>query len=879
VNPIAPGTEIGVYRLEQLLGEGGMGAVYRAIDTKLNRAVAIKFVSTDIADSSARRRFQREAQLASSLNHPHIVTVHDADEFDGRQYLVTELVEGGTLRNWITAGRRDWHDIVELLVGVADGLAAAHDAGILHRDIKPANILLTKTGYAKLADFGLAKLQDSPIALTRTDLERTRPGVIVGTAAYMSPEQANGQPVDARSDIFSFGIVLYELLAGRRPFEGATDVDVLHAIVNRSVSPLPDSVPRPLRALVERALQKDPPARFQTMREVVDELRRLARQSGESVALVQRRRPFGVGWPAAVLAALAVTAAAVAVMMRPRTTNAPTPAQYVQLTNFADSATSPALSPDGRQLAFIRGPSTFFGPGQVWARTLPDGEPVQLSAGDAHKFSPQFTPDGGEVTYSTGIGLESESMDTWITSARGGRPRMLLANAEGMTWFTDASGQRRALFSEMTGMGGQMSIVESSETRTGARTVYAPPPPDGMAHRSYRSPDGRWLLAVEMDIHSWLPCRLVPLDRSSTGKPVGPIPSQCTDAAWTPDSTWMYFTAQTANGVHIWRQRVPDGVPEQVTSGAVTEEGIQFAPDGRSFVTSIGTSQSTLWIHDARGDRQITSEGFSFMPSISPDGKKLYYLVRALGLRSWNQGALWVADLESGRRERVFPDRQLLHYSLSPDGRRIVFVTIDDQARSPIWVASLDDPKAARQITTMNAGVAFFGAPGEILFAGLEDFSIQRVKDTGGESQKVIPTPLILLGASPDGQWIAVQDPRAWGALIVYPAQGGAPLRLCDRCAPPWGTNTMPFYLGWSPDGRTLFWNFADTTFAIPLQAGRSLPAIPPGGLQSTEAVGAVPGARLIAKEPQTFPGPNPSVYAFMKMTTQRNIYRVPVSE
>ncbi|MGH9386923.1 MAG: protein kinase domain-containing protein [Vicinamibacterales bacterium] len=878
MSPLAPGTVIGVYRLEQLLGEGGMGAVYRAIDMKLNRAVAIKLLSNDLADSSARRRFQREAQLASSLNHPHILTVHDADEFEGRQYLVTELVDGGTLRDWIKAGRRDWHDVVETLVGVADGLAAAHEAGILHRDIKPENILLTRSGYAKLADFGLAKLQDSPIALTRTDMERTRPGAIVGTVPYMSPEQANGQPVDARSDVFSFALVLYELLAGRRPFEGATEIDVLHAIVNRAPAPLPDSVPRSLRALIERALHKDPAARPQTMRAMVGEVRQLVRQSGEASPTPSRRSPV-FGWAVAAIAVLAIAAIAAAVMTRRRTSPPPTPTQYIQLTNFADSATSPALSPDGRRLAFIRGPSTFFGRGQVYVKALPDGEPVQISDDDANKFGPQFTPDGADVTYTTGGSLESESMDTWIAPARGGRRRMLLANAEGLTWFNDPTGQRRVLFSEMTGMGGQMSIVESSETRSGARTVYAPPPPDGMAHRSYRSPDGKWMLAVEMDIHSWLPCRLVPFDRSSTGRQVGPVPSQCTDAAWSPDGRWMYFTAQTANGTHIWHQRFPDGSPEQVTFGAVTEEGIQFAPDGRSFVTSIGTSQSTLWIHDSRGDRQITSEGYSFMPSIAPDGKRLYYLVRANGLRSWNQGSLWIADLETGQRQRLFPERQLLHYSLSADGQRIVFVAIDEQGHSPVWVGALNDVNAARQITTTNASIAFFGAPGEVLFGGAEDFAIFRIKEAGGESQKVIPTPLMPLGVSTDGQWIAVQDPRAWGALIVYSARGASPVRLCDRCAPPWGTDPMPFYLGWSPDGKFLFWSFTGSTYAISLPAGRMLPEIPATGIPSKEAVGTLPGARRIADEPHTFPGPQPSIYAFMKVTTQRNIYRVPVSE
>ena len=206
VSPFAPGTTIGTYRLDHQLGEGGMGTVYRATDTRLNRAVAIKFVSTDLADASARRRFQREAQLASSLNHPHILTVYDAGEFDGRQYLVTELVDGGTLRDWIKASPRSWQDVVELVIGLADGLATAHEAGILHRDVKPENILITKTGYAKLADFGLAKLRESPSLAADAPTEmRTRPGIIVGTVAYMSPEQASGQPVDARSDVFSFG--------------------------------------------------------------------------------------------------------------------------------------------------------------------------------------------------------------------------------------------------------------------------------------------------------------------------------------------------------------------------------------------------------------------------------------------------------------------------------------------------------------------------------------------------------------------------------------------------------------------------------------------------------------------------------------------------
>lgn len=283
--PLVPGTRIGVYRIESTLGHGGMGVVYRALDTNLNRPVAIKFLSDELATSAARKRFQREAQMASALNHPHILTVHDAAEFEGRQYLVTEFVDGGTLKDWNRAERRTWRQVVELLTGVADGLATAHAGGILHRDIKPQNILVAKNGYAKLADFGLAKLEQPvpPTEATETLTEaNTRPGTIVGTVAYMSPEQASGRTFDARSDVFSFGIVLYEALVGRRPFEGASELDVLQAIVRNPAPALHPEVPAPLRGVVEKALEKDPAERYQTMRDLVVDLRRLSRPAAEA---------------------------------------------------------------------------------------------------------------------------------------------------------------------------------------------------------------------------------------------------------------------------------------------------------------------------------------------------------------------------------------------------------------------------------------------------------------------------------------------------------------------------------------------------------------------------------------------------------------------
>jgi serine/threonine protein kinase/tetratricopeptide (TPR) repeat protein len=311
---LAPGTLIGAYRIESAIAAGGMGEVYLATDTRLDsRPVAIKFLLRALDSEEARHRFRREVSALSALSqHPHIVTVHEAGAFDGREYLVTEYVDGGTLSTWARGEKRNWRQVVELLIGVADALATAHDAGILHRDIKPDNILLTKNGYAKLGDFGLAKVIEDGGKDTRTvSMSPTRHGVILGTIGYLSPEQARGAALDARSDIFSFGIVLYEALSGRRPFGGATDLHVVEAVLNDAPAPLSEEIPPELRGVVEKALEKDPADRYQSMRDFVVDLRRVGRNTGTASTTALRAAPRPRRrWLLAGVAAVALIAVA-----------------------------------------------------------------------------------------------------------------------------------------------------------------------------------------------------------------------------------------------------------------------------------------------------------------------------------------------------------------------------------------------------------------------------------------------------------------------------------------------------------------------------------------------------------------------------------------
>jgi DNA-binding winged helix-turn-helix (wHTH) protein/Tol biopolymer transport system component len=590
-------------------------------------------------------------------------------------------------------------------------------------------------------------------------------------------------------------------------------------------------------------------------------------------------RPAAARTVAIAAVVLLLLMAGLALFRRGRT-SAPA-AQYTQLTNYADSATSPALSPDGRMLAFIRGESTFHGPGQVYVKFLPDGEPFQVTNDNLRKMSPVFSPDAARIAYTT---VDRGVWDTWVVPVPGGTSRRMLPNASGLSWIAD----HRVMFSEIAN-GYYMKIATSTESRAEERDVYRPPSSElSMAHRSYLSPDRKWVIVVEMDPRGWLPCRLVPFDGSSSGKPVGPVPSKCTNAAWSPDGNWMYFSADTGSGFHIWRQRFPTGDIDQITSAATEEEGIVLAPDGSSFITSVGAEQSTVWLHEPGGDRQITSEGYAYTPSVSQDGSKVYYLVRAGSSRAFVQGELWVSDTASAHHERLLPGFLITRYDISPDGKKVVFATVDSAEKSSLWLARLDLRASPRQLTSEDASRPFFAPGGTIVFFAKEGESgyIYKMKEDGIGKQKVTPAPLIyLMAVSPDGQWVvawvAYEGEESTQALVAYPMGGGPQKLICTACQVSGPRNPGGPMLSWSRDQKALYFRsilsgMNRNTFMIPLRSGEPLPDFPGSGMQSERDLLNFPGTRVIQEE-DVFPGNSPLIYAYTRKTTRRNLYKIPV--
>jgi eukaryotic-like serine/threonine-protein kinase len=888
------GQTISHYRVIEKLGGGGMGVVYKAEDIKLNRFVALKFLPDDVArDPQALSRFQREAKAASALNHPNICTIYEIDEQNGKAFLVMEYLDGITLKHRIGGKLLPLAQVLELGTEIADALDAAHAEGIIHRDIKPANIFVTKRGHAKILDFGLAKpapvggsIGVSAMPTAATDELLTSPGTAVGTIAYMSPEQARGEELDTRTDLFSFGAVLYEMATGRMAFPGNTTAVVHDAILNRVPTPLarlnPDISPE-LERIISKALEKDRKLRYQAAADIRTDLQRLKRDTeSTSQAKVSLSSRPSISRDVRLLALAVAFLALLALgfgLIRWRRTGSPAGSTWVQVTNFADWATSPAFSSDGRMITFIRGPETFVTPGQIYVKLLPDGQPVQLTHDNLPKMAPVFSPDGSRITYTATDA--SFGWNTWVVPVLGGEPHEILPNAAALTWID----RQHVLFSEMkTGI--RMGLATAAESRAGERDVYVPANEEGMAHRSWLSPDGKSVLVSEMDNIGWMPCRVLPFDGSSAGEIAGPRKGSCTYAAWSPDGSWMYFTADIGDGFHIWRQRFPRGAPEQITFGPTEEEGIAIAPDGHSLVTSAGIRQGSVWLHDANGDRQISSEGFAALPGLglgggaarsvfSPDGKKLFYLARKEGSRAFNSGELWMADLESGRTEAVLPGVLMSDFDLAPDGKRIAFASLNVEGSSRVWVAPLDRHTAPQQLASFESDMPSFGPAGDLFFRGWEGsanfvYSLGR-DDTKARKMNPNPVPDFRV-VSPDGEWWLLSAP--WP--MAQPVRGGPTVRICDFCDVGWGPGGKFFYVRLRGIGAM----GGGKAFIIALRAGKSLPTLPPSGLKSAEdlkglnvvAVIDMTGISLFA------PGPNPSIYAYARMTVQRNLFRIPLN-
>ncbi|HTC36595.1 MAG TPA: protein kinase [Bryobacteraceae bacterium] len=853
---VAPGAQLGPYRIEAQIGAGGMGTVYRALDTRLGRVVAIK-----IAAERYSERFQLEARAISTLNHPNVCTLYDV----GPNYLVMEFIDGSTLAAEIRKGPLAPEIAARYGAQIAGALAEAHSLGIVHRDLKPSNVMITRHGV-KVLDFGLAKMAASA-NITETD-------AVMGTPAYMAPEQVDGREPSSAADLFSLGLVLYEMAVGKLPFPGASLGQMLSTGSQPAV-PQPSrervGVPATLDPLVAKLLEKDPAKRPQSASEVARELSTLADR-------LSAPAPRPLLRPAYAIPAVAVLLIAIGTALYFRSKapdpqpHIPNPATFTQLTSFTDSASHPALSPDGRMLAFYRTSSPFGTTSDIWLKLLPNGEPVQITHDSHAKYDISFSPDGARIVY-TAFPNVSRLFQTYVVPSLGGNSELFLPNSAGLRWLDDG----HLMFSQIKS-GIHMGVVTSKPDRSDLREIYFPAHERGMAHYSYLSPDKKWVLLVEM-IDEFRPCRVVPFSGGSAGRQVGPDGS-CLSAAWSPDGKWIYMTVLVAGRNHLWRQRFPDGKPEQITFGSTEEAGTAVAPDGRSLITSIFTRQNAVWIHDLHGDRALSTEGYAetTTPVFSRDGLRLYYLLRSDSLES--PAELWRANLAAGKSAILLPGVSIADYDISDDEKEVVFSTHPPGQPSQIWIAPLDRSAPPRRIAANGDALPHFGPHNEIVFRltdGQANYVGVMARDGTGR-RKMLPDSIIdFFNVSPDRRFVsasaAVPNVTPPPTLIL-PLDGGPAIRICAGLCQP----------SWSLDGRYLYLQVADksdlalnvSTVAIPIPKGETLPRLPPAAVQDSVQWAKVPGVKTI-EHINIAPSPNPSVFAYIKPSMHANLFRIPL--
>jgi DNA-binding winged helix-turn-helix (wHTH) protein/Tol biopolymer transport system component len=551
----------------------------------------------------------------------------------------------------------------------------------------------------------------------------------------------------------------------------------------------------------------------------------------------------------------------------------PAVAKYTQLTDFTDSATTPALSPDGHILAFIRGDSSFMSSGEIYVKMLPDGEARPLTNDARIKYNLAFSPDGSQIAYTV---MEAPIFSTYTISVLGGDSHLLLKNAAGLTWLDP----HHFLFSRVRS-GLHLGIVTEAVTGGDFRELYFPPHERAMAHYSFVSPDRRSALVVVMNGQGeWSLCQLISLEGTSPPAPVGPD-GGCTAAGWSPDGSWMYFIATVDGQSHLWRQRSPNDRPEQITFGPAEEEGLVAEQNGRSVITSIGVHESSIWIHDAAGERSLSSEGEIVAdlspPSFAADDKILYYLLRH---QNTNAGPeLRRLMLDTGKSEAVFPGTSMASYDVSPDGKQVVYTSVGRDGISQLWLAPIDRISPARQLGHSGETTPHFGPRGQILFRlaeGNVNYLEQTNQDGSGRS-KVLPYPIIeVQGISPGRKWLMAIASYPEGNSIIpmtvaIPLDGGSPRRICaSYCVPVWSSSGRFLFVPVEASSQTT----SGRSLAIPVGPGETLPEFPPGGIQPLAEPSVVPGAQSLNRA-ELVPGKDLSHYAYVNTAVHRNLYRI----